>query len=440
CSLVGTSTNLVVNGLLLAQTDIRLGLFDVAWIGLPCTLLGIAYVLGVSHWLLPDRQRAVTRHSDPREYTVEMIMDSACPLAGKSIEDAGLRQLPGLYLAEIGRDGRVLPAVGPQEILRAGDRLVFVGVVESVVELQKIRGLVPAPDQVFKLDMPRPKRLLVEAVVSDSCPMVGKSIREGRFRTRYNAVVIAASRNGERLKQKLGDVVLRAGDTLLMEAGPAFAEQQRNSRDFYLVSPVENSRPPRHERALLAAAILAGMVLVVALGWLSMLQASLLAAGLMLVSRCVTGSAARRSVDWQVLIVIASSIGLGTALETTGAAATIAQQLVGLAAGNAWLSLAAIYALTTLFTELITNTGAAVLMFPIALAASSGLGVSFAPFAITVMMAASFGFASPIGYQTHLMVYGPGGYRFADYLRIGLPLDVLMGIVTVGLAPLVWPF
>ena len=439
CSLIGTSTNLVVNGLLIARTDLRLGMFDIAWVGLPCAFIGIGYVLLFGRWLLPNRAGVIEGGEDARAYTVEMLVEPNGPLVGKTIEEANLRHLPGLYLAEIDRAGRVIPAVSPQEPLLGDDRLLFVGVVASVVDLQRIRGLVPAPDQVFKLSTPRSQRLLVEAVVSNSSPAVGKSVREGRFRTVYNAVVIAVARGGERLAGKIGDIVLRPGDTLLLEAPPAFAQAQRNSRDFYLVSPLENSSPPRHERSLLATAILVAMVAAVALGWLTMLEAALLAAGMMLVTRCVTGGVARRSVDWQVLIVIAASFGLGRALELTGAAAAIASSLVGLAGGNPLLSLAVIYALTTLFTEVITNNGAAVLMFPIALATANSLDANFTAFAIAIMMAASASFATPIGYQTNLMVYGPGGYRFTDYLKIGVPLNLLLGVVTLLIAPLIWP-
>ncbi len=294
CSLIGASTNLVVNGLLIAQTDTRLGLFEIAWVGVPCALVGILYVLTLGRWLLPNRQGVIAQGGDVREYTLEMIVEPSGPLPGKSIEAAGLRQLPGLYLAEIDRAGRIIPAVSPQKTLLGGDRLLFVGVVESVVDLQKIRGLTPAPEQLFKLSTPRPQRILVEVVVSNSSPVVGKSVREGRFRTLYNAVIIAVARGGERLRGKVGDIVLQPGDTLLLEAPPSFAQTQRNARDFFLVSRVENSSPPRHERSILALSILASMVTVVAFGWLSMLEAAVLAAGLMLITRCVSGATARR--------------------------------------------------------------------------------------------------------------------------------------------------
>jgi di/tricarboxylate transporter len=441
CTLIGTSTNLVVNGLLTSHAGLPgLGMFDITRVGLPAALIGIAYLMLLGRWLLPDRRPVMDPQDDPRRYTVEMLVQSSSPLAGKSVEEAGLRHLPGMYLVEIERDGEVIPAIAPHQRLKGGDRLVFAGILDSVVDLQRFRGLVPATDQVFKLDVPRPERSLVEAVVSDSGPLVGKSIREGRFRNLYNAAVIAVARNGERVQKKIGDIVLRPGDTLLLEADPSFVERQRNSRDFFLVSRLENSHPLRHERAVTALLILAAMVVAVSAGWVSMLQGALVAAGFMLVTRCVTGGAARAAVDWQVLIAIAASFGLGSALEKTGAAQHIAEQLIALAQGSPWGTLAVVYLVTMLFTELITNNAAAVLVFPIALSTSQSLGVNFLPFAITIMMAASASFSTPIGYQCNLMVYGPGGYRFTDYFRVGIPLNFLMAAVTIVIVPLVWGF
>jgi di/tricarboxylate transporter len=440
CTLIGTSTNLVVNGLLTSHAGLPgLGMFDITRVGLPAALIGIAYLMLLGRWL-PDRRPVMDPQDDPRRYTVEMLVQSSSPLAGKSVEEAGLRHLPGMYLVEIERDGEVIPAIAPHQRLKGGDRLVFAGILDSVVDLQRFRGLVPATDQVFKLDVPRPERSLVEAVVSDSGPLVGKSIREGRFRNLYNAAVIAVARNGERVQKKIGDIVLRPGDTLLLEADPSFVERQRNSRDFFLVSRLENSHPLRHERAVTALLILAAMVVAVSAGWVSMLQGALVAAGFMLVTRCVTGGAARAAVDWQVLIAIAASFGLGSALEKTGAAQHIAEQLIALAQGSPWGTLAVVYLVTMLFTELITNNAAAVLVFPIALSTSQSLGVNFLPFAIAIMMAASASFSTPIGYQCNLMVYGPGGYRFTDYFRVGIPLNFLMAAVTIVIVPLVWGF
>jgi len=441
CTLIGTSTNLVVNGLMIADSGMSgLCMFDIAWVGVPSAAIGIAFVLLMSRWLLPDRKPPISFSDDPRQYTVEMTVDPDGPLVGQTIEQAGLRHLPGLFLSEIDRNGEILTAVGPMQKLMANDRLVFVGIVESVVDLQKIRGLLPATNQVFKLDAPQTTRCLIEAVVSDHCPLVGKSIREGRFRNTYNAAVIAVARSGERLRMKIGDIVLQAGDTLLLQARPSFVDQQRNARDFFLVSAVSDSAPPRHDKAWIAVVVLVGMVTAVTIGLLDMLSAAMLAAGVMILTRCCTGTEARRSVQWNVLLVIGAALGLGLCMGKSGAAQAIAGKLIELAGGNPWVVLLMVYLTTSVFTEMITNNAAAVLVFPIAFTASVNMDVNFTPFAICIMVAASASFATPIGYQTNLMVYGPGGYRFSDYLKFGLPLNVTTMIIAVLLAPRIWPF
>lgn len=440
CTLIGTSTNLVVNGMMIKNQDLQsFGMFDIAWVGIPAAIAGITYILFFSRMILPERKPAISQLQDPREYTVEMIVEDNSPLVGKTIEDAGLRNLPGTYLMEIDRASRIIPAVSPLEILQANDRLVFVGIVESVVDLQKIRGLTPATNQVFKLDAPRSERCLIETVVSNTCPLVGKTIRAGKFRTMYDAVVIAVARNGERIKKKIGDIVLQPGDTLLLESHPSFYDRMRNSSDFFLVSRIEDSNPPRHEKAMLAMGILLAMVLLVTFNVLSMFKGAMIAAALMLLTGCCTAATARKSVDMQVLLVIAAAFGIGQAMDQSGTARLIANSIIQLAGENPYILLALVYLVTNVFTEMITNNAAAVLVFPIALNTSELLGMNFAPFAITIMMAASASFSSPIGYQTNLMVYGPGGYRFSDYMRIGIPMNILMGIITVTITPNIWP-
>lgn len=439
CTLVGTSTNLIVHGLVLQQTDLGpMGFFDIAWVGLPTAAAGIAFVVLTSRWLLPARRAPFQEAGELREYVIEMLVAPSSALIGKTLGGAGLRGLPGAFVAEIGRGETVIPAVAPTERVQVGDRLVFVGAVDSVVDLVRLHGLVPAPDQVFKLDTPRPERRFVEAVVSPASAVVGKTIRDARFREQYAAVVIAVARNGERLTGKVGDISVRAGDTLLLETGPSFVDRHGRSRDFLLMSEVHGASVPRHERAGLALTILAAMVLAAATVT-GMLEAALLAAGLMLLTRCTTGASARASIDVSVLLVIGASIGVGSALQVTGAAAQIASALLGMVGDHPYLVLLTLYLFTSLLTEVITNNAAAVLVFPIAEAAA-GLGVSFWPFVVAIMMAASASFATPIGYQTNLMVYGPGGYRFTDYLRIGLPLNLLTAAVAVLVIPRVWRF
>ncbi|MEO1718133.1 MAG: SLC13 family permease [Planctomycetota bacterium] len=453
CTLIGTSTNLVVHGEWTATGNDPLGLFSIALIGVPVACVGLLYMLTIGQRLLPKRAPVLSSSGDARAYTVEMTVAAGGPLPGKTIEQAGLRHLPGLYLAEVERGGAILAAVGPDEVLQADDRLVFVGDVTSVVDLQKIRGLEPATNQVVKLDEPRPSRVLVEAVVSNSHPLIGRTIRAGKFRSRYNAVVIAVARNGEQIRRKIGDIVVRSGDVLLLEAPRQFLTENKNTRDYYLVSEISDSAPTRHNRAVISILILLGMVLIATVQpvlpiptvsgeplKLGMLHAAVIAAGFMLITRCCSGWQARKSVDWIVLVTIAASLGLGKAMETSGAADAIGTLITTVAGSNPFIAIVLIYIMTTLLTELVTNNAAAVLMFFVAQSAAIELGVQFEPFVFAIMMAASASFSSPLGYQTNLMVMGPGGYKFTDYVRVGLPLNVISCTLTCLIAPVAFGF
>jgi di/tricarboxylate transporter len=439
CTLIGTSTNLVVNGLLIDAGLEPMGMFTITRVGLPVAVVGITYLLLTAPRLLPDRRAPIADITDARQYTVEMLVQPGSAIENGTIEAAGLRHLPGLYLAEIERDGRSLVAVGPEEILKGNDRLIFAGLIDSVVDLQKIRGLVPATNHVFELATPRADRNLIEAVVSSTCPLVGKSIRDGRFRSVYDAAVIAVHRQGERILQKIGDIVLRPGDTLLIEAHPRFLQTHRNAHDFLLVSAVAGSQPPRHDRAWVSVGIMAALVIAVGMEWIGMLQGGLIAGALMILTRCCSVGQARASLDGTVILSIGAALGIGRALDSSGTADVVAEQFLALVRpfGPVGL-LVGVYFATLMFTEILTNNAAAALLFPIARAAAAGMGVEFMPYAIAIAVAASCGFASPIGYATHLMVYGAGGYRFGDFFRYGIVMDILIGATAIAATAWWW--
>ena len=445
CTLIGTSTNLVVSGLVLDALPNHpelhaLGMFEITLLGLPIALLGVAFLVVLGPHLLPRRTPAVDRTDDPRKYTMEVLVPVGSPLVGRSLVQADLRHLPGAFLMEIIRGERVLAAVDAEERLEAGDRLVFVGDLGSVVELQRRPGLAAAAEQVFKLEGSRIERIIVEAVVARSNPLVGQTIREGRFRNHYGAVVIAVARATERLGGRLGDIRLHAGDVLLLEAGRGFLEQERAGSEFYLVSSVDDARPPRTGRAGYAVAVLLGMVAAISLGGVPAVTAAFVAAALMVLGRACTMEEARRSMDLQVLVSIAAAIGLGAAMQVSGLDVALAGMARAAAGDSPILALAAIYLLTMVVTEVVTNNAAAVLAVPVALALAGDVGASPMPFVFTVMVAASASFLTPMGYQTNLMVYGPGGYHPGDYIRLGLPLALLACVTTLTLAPLFWPF
>jgi di/tricarboxylate transporter len=439
-TVIGTSTTLTVAALVLDAGMPEIGFFELAPVGLPIVLVGLLYLVFAGPRWLPQRQEPTEVLGEHRrEYTASMLVEPDCPLIDQSIEEAGLRHLPGLFLVEIDRQGHMLTPVGPDEIIRPRDRLVFAGVVSTIVELQRIRGLVPVTEDDVPAATERAQRL-VEAVVSLSSPLVNRSIRDANFRTVYDAAVIAVHRNGERVAGKIGEIVLSAGDTLLLQTATGFIRAHRNSPDFYLTSEVAESEPRRYDRAWVAGAVLVAMVLCSSLGVFPVSIAAFLAAGALILTRCIRGPAARASVVWSILIVIGAGLGMATAMQKTGAAAAVASVVTGLAGtGSPIVTLALVYLATLVLAELLHHNAAVALMFPIAVAISQQLGVDSRAFVMAVAVAGCCAFASPVTYQTHLIVYGPGGYRFADFVKMGVPLDLLCGIVAVTLIPLIWP-
>ncbi|GHC32587.1 SLC13 family permease [Aidingimonas halophila] len=440
CTLIGTSTNLVVNGLLQTEAGIDLAMFDLAWVGVPLVVIGGGFLYLFADKLLPNREGALEQLESAREYSVEVQIDDNGPLPGKTIREAGLRSLSHGYLADIERDGQLMTAVPPDTQLRARDVLIFIGAPECARELRRIHGLKPANGDVHKLDIAHHHRCLVEAVIGPDFAGLDQTVKQSRFRSRYRAVILSISRAGQRLPGKVGDITLQVGDTLLMETDHEFVEQYRYRKDFLLVSALNDSTPPNFRKAPLALSILGGMVLMSATGLLSILEAALLAGGAMLMTRCLTASKARRYIDLTVLVVIAAAFSLGAAMDKTGAASAIAGLLMQLGGASPWLALALVYLMTVVFTELITNNAAAVLMFPIANSVAEQMGVSLLPFAIAIMIAASASFMTPLGYQTNLMVLGPGGYRITDYMRLGAPLTLIVAVTALSVIPMVWGF
>ncbi len=441
CTLLGTSTNLIVAGLVLRHGGMRpLAMFDPLGVGAAAALAGGLYLVVAGRWLLPERRSALDQAGDTRQYVVEMLVEADGAVAGKSIGAARLRHLAGSFLIELVRDGVVRTVVAPTEVLRAGDRLVFVGAGDAVRELRRVPGLRHASDQLFEIDSAGGQRTLVEVVLSQYSPAVGRNLVQSGFRGRYNAVVIAVARRGERLHRKPGDVLLQAGDTLLLETDAGFARRHVAASDFLVVNEIDGRARVDRPRAILALLVVGAMILANTVFGVDILASAVAAGAVVLVTRCVDLAELRRSVDLRLIVVIACSFALGAALERSGVAALAAAHLAALADARPYAALALVYVATVVFTELITNNAAAVLMFPIALATAGQLDVQPMPFVIATMMGASAGFVTPIGYQTNLMVYGPGGYRFRDYVRFGLPLSVVVGAAVLAAIPVFWPF
>ena len=443
CTLIGTSTNLVVNGLMIQNGLPGMRLFEIGMVGVPYAVIGLVYLFFAGRRLLPDRKELLEQLGESRrEYLAEMQVQPGCRLIGKSVEGAGLRQLPGLFLIEIDRNGQIIGPVGPDDVIHAHDRLVFTGIVSSIIELEKIPGLVPIADPAYEVSPKQQRgRRLCEAVISENSRLVGKTIRDSDFRAIYGAAVVAVHRGGRRVEKKIGDITVRPGDTLLLQVRPHFLRAYRHDPAFYLVSDVDEWRPIRRDRAWIAVALFLALVVLMATGSVPIVVAAALIAVLMVAAGCISSGEARRSVEWQVLVTIAAAFGVGTALQNSGAATAVATTLVNTTqAGGPIVALAVIYLLGSILTELITNNAAAVLLFPFCLETARLYNADPRPFLMALILSASASFMTPIGYQTNMMVYGPGGYRFTDFLRIGAPLNTCLWIVAVCLIPLLWPF
>ena len=443
CTLIGTSTNLVVQGLLIQSKLRPMTLFEVGKVGVPGAIIGTIYLLTIGRRLLPDRKDLLEQLGETRrDYLVEMMVQPGSKLDGQTVQAAGLRGLPGLFLIEIDRDGDAIGPVDPTEVIRAQDRLIFTGVVGTIVDLERIPGLVPAADATYEVsDKARRGRQLCEVVISPTSPLINQTVRGADFRALYNAAVVAVHRNGARVTNKVGDIEMKVGDTLLLQVGGNFARVHRNNTDFYLVSDVEGSQPLRRDRAWASAIIFLFLIGMMIFGPLDVMLVAFLAAGLMVATRCLSATEARKSVEWPMMVAIAAAFGLGTALEQSGVARIFAGFLVEYTRPfGPTATLAAFYFGTMVLNELISNNAAAVLAFPFCLQTAEQLGVDSRPFLMAVVLAASNAYASPIGYQTHMMVYGPGGYRFNDFVRVGVPLNLILWVVAVTLIPWIWPF
>lgn len=443
CTLIGTSTNLVIHGLMIQNGLPGMRMFEIGWVGIPYALIGMVYLLTLGRRLAPNRTDLIEQLGQSRrEYLVEMQVQPQCRLVGQTVEAAGLRRLPGLFLIEIDRNNELIGPVGPEDLIQANDRLVFTGIVSSIIDLEKIPGLIPIADPGYEVPPKQQRRRrLCEAVISQTSPLIGKTIREADFRTTYGAAVVAVHRGRKRVEKKIGDVMLRPGDTLLLQVSTHFFRTYRHDSAFYLVSDVEDWQPVRRDRSWIAGSIFLILMALMTSGIVPIVIASCLAAVLMVATGCISTSGARRSVEWQVIITIGAAFGIGTALQKSGAATSMASFVFEFSQGaGPLLALAALYLAGTLITELITNNAAAILMFPISLEMARLFHVDPRPFIMALVLSASASFISPMGYQTNMMVYGPGGYRFTDFLRVGGPLNLLLWMTAIFLIPRIWPF
>jgi di/tricarboxylate transporter len=439
-TLIGTSTNLFVSDLMEEAGLEPLSLFEITPVGLPLAIAGVALIVALGPRLLASRSTPYDDLSEhAREFMVEMVVASGSPVAGLTVAEAGLRNLEGVFLVELERDGQRVSPVSPEQQLEPGDRLMFAGNVDRVVDLHRTPGLVSAEERHFRTERD-PERHFYEAVIGGGSELVGTTLKEVGFRGRYGATVLAVHRAGERLKAKLGEVRLRPGDVLLVLGGPDFHSRFRDHRDFALVAALTEAKPVRREQARVVEAVIVALIVVAGTGMLDLLKASLLVAFGLVAFRVITLWEARRAVDLDVILLMATSFGLGLAIEESGLADEIATLVVdGFEPLGDIGILAGILVATMLMTELLSNNAAAALMFPIAMATAQQAGLDPRSFAVTILFGATLSFLTPIGYQANTLVWGMGGYRYGDFARLGAPLTVTVLVLTVALVPIAFP-
>jgi di/tricarboxylate transporter len=427
---IGTSTNLIASGLMESQGMAPMGMFEITLVGGAVAVAGVAYLIFFSAVLLPVRgaPRAALE-SAAREFVVEMEVVAGGPLDGAEIEAGGLRSLEGVFLTEVRRGKDVIAPARPDTVLRGNDMLVFVGRADHVLDLRNKPGLRSAEHKHAEA-FHAAGHTYFDAVVGPSSPLVGSTLREAEFRSRYQGAVLGIHRAGAPIRAKLGAVPLHVGDMLLVLSDEGFRERWRDRPDFLLIAHRGGLAPTSTTQAWIVAAILGAVVIGNAVGLVPILQATMVGAFLLVGTRVLTMTEARRAIDMDVIVLIAASFGLGRALEVTGlataAAGGILAPFVALGAMGALLG---ILLATIALTELITNNAAVVLMFPIAMVAAETHALDPRAVALSLAIASSASFLTPIGYQTNTMVFGPGGYRFGDYIRLGLPLTILVVVV-----------
>jgi di/tricarboxylate transporter len=448
CTVIGTSTNLVIAGMVMdvvgrggSQSTIQaLKMFDPARVGVPIAVLAIAFMILTGRFFLAGKQDERATDTVMRRYTAEFEVRDGSRIVGRSLEDTGLASGDGVEILYIRRNENILTNDLMHEELAAGDLLAFSAEVNAMVELWRTNTLVPHLT-LNPMETERHTHHLVKAVVSRQSKAVGRRIPDiSRDASACQYKFVALSRDGRSIDGPLEDVTIEAGDNAVLEVNDDFFYECQIEHDFALTKALDGFHLQRTDRAVEASLITLTMVAVVALGWMNMLNAALLASGAMILTGCLTFRTAARSIDWNTLIVIACAIGLESAVTRSGLAQQIALLLTALGGDSPHLALALIFLSCTLMTNVITNNAAAAFMLPIALSTAGQLGVNFMPFAITLMISASCAFITPTGYQTNLMVWGPGEYKFTDFVKIGSAMTILVAALTIWLTPMIYGF
>ena len=437
CTLIGTPPNLLISGFYTKETGIALSIFTPTLVGLFCLVIGVLSVIALSR-LIPVRQSPEDALQGTGNYTIELMVPTMSPIVGKTVKETGLDNVDGGHLIEIIRmDREVITAVDDEEFIFGGDRLIFSGDVEKILSLKNLHQLVNATHHIFSLDEVEQNRRLQMATVGFRSSLIGVRMCDTQFESDNNLVLVAIAREGDVVKGSPREIALKAGDTLLMECPQRFQINHHSKYDLMEMESTSLYKPDM--RTLYSSLIMIAMVVISSLGYLSLLQAAFIAAFAMIACRFCSIEQARESIDWRLLMIFAGSISLGTAIQETGIAEWISQGILVICNGSPIIALAGICLVGTFITEFTSNTATAAIFFPIAYQTAINMDVNPLTFCVALMVSVSSSFATPIGSPTHMIVYGPGGYRFSDFARIGIPMNFIIWIANLSITLLLFP-
>ena len=437
CTLLGTPPNLLISGFYTKETGIALSIFTPTLVGLFCLVVGVLSVIALSR-LIPERKSPEDALQSTDGYTMELMVPTMSELVGKTIKEAGLDNIKGGHLIEIIRmDSEVITALDEDEFIFGGDRLIFSGNVEKMLEMRDSYQLVNATHHVFSLDEVEKNRNLRMVTVGYRSTFIGSRMCDTPFEEEYNLVLVAIAREGEVIKGSPREVEIKAGDTLLIEC-PQHS-RAINYSNYNLLEMESSSLYKPNIRTLYSSFVMIAMIAVSSLGYMSLLQAAFVAAFAMIIFRFCTIAQARESIDWSLLMIFAGSISLGTAIQETGIAEWISQGILTVCNGSPIIALAGICLIGTFITEFTSNTATAAIFFPIAFQTAINMDVNPLTFCVALMISVSSSFATPIGSPTHMIVYGPGGYRFSDFARIGIPMNFIILAANLFITLILFP-
>ena len=437
CTLIGTPPNLIISGLYADKTGTAMNVLATTIPGLFCLGVGVLSVIAMRR-LLPDRKAPESAFEATTEYTVELLVPSDNKYIGETLGDAGLFHVKGGSLIEIYHfDGVPLP-VTEDEYIMGGDHLVYAGQIDEILELKNSHGLVSADHHVFSMSEVNRNRQLRTAYVNFGSSLIGTTIGGSTFEKENNLTLVAVARRGERIKETPRQVVLQAGDTLLLECPPRLnvnTNRLTSQLHFFESDQVVDIS----SKTLISAVVMITMVVLSALNVMPLLHCAFIAAAAMLLLRCCNVEQAMKAINWEILMVFAGSVVIGLAIQKTGIAERLALGILDVCGTNPIIVMTAICLVGTFITEFVSNTAAGAIFFPIMYEAAEKLGYDPYPFLIALMVSVSSSFATPIGSPTHMLVYGPGGYRFSDFMRIGLLMNLIILAANIFIVNVVYP-